>query len=359
MNPYAIRSLGSVRNGDIIEINEMGMDKIKEIMIVGAGTSTSIPHVACLVGGGSKDCLVCLDAAGRLERSVEYQRENGGPPPGLSSRNGRSNPSALIRYGPLANDSSLKSILIDCGKSFYANHQRLLECGTRRLDAVLLTHGHADAILGLDDLRHWAGTRSHIQPYVDIYCDDDTMTIIRGVFPYLVDTTKATGGGEVSSLCFHTFVSGSIITIGELEIQSIKVQHGIYSDGRPYYANGFIIEGLAYLSDVSHIPKASADILGKLWHRPHLLVTDCLLPDRSYTSHYGWPQARELIKQLAPRMTILVGMSHHIDYYRFQRLLDLEDGVKPSEDGVIDQLRYRLGGVYVGFDGLLLKFNHD
>ena len=43
---------------------------------------------------------------------------------------------------------------IDVGKTFRENAIRWYpKHGVTKLDAVLLTHGHADAILGLDDLR--------------------------------------------------------------------------------------------------------------------------------------------------------------------------------------------------------------
>ena len=48
------------------------------------------------------------------------------------------------------------TILIDCGKSFYESALRYFPSnGLSKIDAVLLTHPHADAVLGLDDLRSW------------------------------------------------------------------------------------------------------------------------------------------------------------------------------------------------------------
>jgi len=47
-------------------------------------------------------------------------------------------------------------VVIDAGKSFYeASLEHFPRHGLRTIDALLLTHGHADACFGLDDLRMW------------------------------------------------------------------------------------------------------------------------------------------------------------------------------------------------------------
>ena len=66
------------------------------------------------------------------------------------------------------------NILIDCGKTFksamldvFRRHER-----ADHLNAVILTHAHADACLGLDDLREFVpGERNHEIP-IDVYVRD-------------------------------------------------------------------------------------------------------------------------------------------------------------------------------------------
>ena len=333
------------------------MDRLEEVLVLGAGTSSSIPHIACLTeehSSTSTPCLVCLDGAGRVERTAKYKMLHGGPPSRLPSRNRRTNPSSLLRYRH--SDGTLHSILLDCGKSFYSRMDCMVAGGVRVLDGVILTHGHADAILGLDDLRHWAGAHPRIQESVSVYCDSDTFEVIKAIFPYLVDPQRATGGGEVSAIKFVVFERGTSFMVGEMEVLSVPVYHGEYSDGKPYYANGFVIEGLTYLSDISGIPKRSLNLLLERTSANQILVIDCLFEDWHYKSHYGLVQARQLIKKLSPKVSILVGMAHTIDYYRLQTNLDRDAGIaSESNDGSIGKLNYVDGRILVGFDGLLLK----
>lgn len=62
----------------------------------------------------------------------------------------------------------------------------------RRLDAVILTHPHADAINGLDDLRAWT-LQQAIQDCIPIYLTNDTLESVKNFFPYLIDHKMATG----------------------------------------------------------------------------------------------------------------------------------------------------------------------
>jgi hypothetical protein len=52
----------------------------------------------------------------------------------------------------------------------------------------------ADAYFGLDDLREWCVRQSSEIP---IYLNKETYDVVADSFPYLVDKTKASGGGDM------------------------------------------------------------------------------------------------------------------------------------------------------------------
>lgn len=64
--------------------------------------------------------------------------------------------------------------------------------GIRELDAVILTHGHADACYGMDALRQWT-LGGAVQKHIDIFLSSETMDTIATTFPFLVDARNATG----------------------------------------------------------------------------------------------------------------------------------------------------------------------
>lgn len=62
----------------------------------------------------------------------------------------------------------------------------------RDLDGVIITHGHADACYGMDDLRGWT-LGGIIQKRINVYLAPETMDVVARTFPFLVDSSMATG----------------------------------------------------------------------------------------------------------------------------------------------------------------------
>ncbi len=88
------------------------------LTFLGTGTSMGVPTLGCT-------CPVCTS-------SDPHDR--------------RLRPSALIRWHE---SGSERVAVIDTGPDF---REQALRAGFARVDAVFYTHGHADHILGLDDL---------------------------------------------------------------------------------------------------------------------------------------------------------------------------------------------------------------
>lgn len=296
---------------------------VKEIIFLGTGCSSRTPLISCLMQE-KPTCKVCVDAVATP-----------------SSKNLRLNPSAVVRYCP-SDGGSLRNVLIDCGKTFYtAALQYMLRDKIGPLEAVILTHGHADAILGLDDLRHFTGHHS-IQPHVDVWADRPTLDVIASAFPYLLNPAAATGGGFVSDLRFHLIEDYyKPFTIGELTINPVLVEHGTFGDGRPFPCLGFLFDEdrFAYISDVSGIPQRTLDLL----YDKDLLIMDCLRENRPYKSHFILPQDIETIKQTRPKETFFVGMAHDVEHDEFQEHLTKS---------------YPEHSIRLAYDGLVLQFKH-
>lgn len=165
---------------------------IEKVIFLGTGTSGQVPAIHCLLpakgetGDNRQECSACLDA-------IQPK-----------SKNRRGCTSALIVGKKTGTASSVNqsesqsskypsAILIDCGPTFYSSAiQHFREHGLRTIDAVLLTHAHADAMLGLDNLRAWT-LGGVIQESVDIYCTQECYDTVKSTFPYLVDSSRATG----------------------------------------------------------------------------------------------------------------------------------------------------------------------
>lgn len=297
----------------------LGDTVIEEIILLGTGTSTCTPDLFCLTSS-EKSCHVCRDA-------LDHR-----------SPNRRLNTSALVRYRN--KKGQLRNVLIDCGKTFYSGALHWFskyEIKSRDLDGIILTHGHADAILGLDDLRGWTNSDIFtVEMNVPIFLDQATMNVIRQTFPYLIDKRKATGGGFVTSLTFNTFKNDSTFKVGDLTIESISVEHGICSDKTPFISNAFKIDhSVVYVSDVSKIPHISIDKFKNL----KLFIVDCLRKYPPYVAHFTLPDVVDLLKLIEPLQTLLVGISHSTDHYEFK-----------------NTLKSHIPPMMPGFDGQIIKF---
>jgi phosphoribosyl 1,2-cyclic phosphate phosphodiesterase len=248
---------------------------VLRITLLGTGTSHGIPVVGC-------DCRVC--------RSPD-------------ERNRRTRASAFIQTGAA-------SLLIDTATEF---RLQAVKAGIRRIDAILLTHAHADHIHGLDDLRPL--TRQHSIP---IYGNPSSLNELAQRFNYIFRETQAGGGKPHISL--HEVGSSAFDAAG-VRVQPVPLRHGALD------ILGWRVGGFAYLTDVSEIPDSSRGLFEDL----DLLVIGALRR-RPHPTHFTVAQALDEIRRIRPKRAYLTHICHDLEHAELES--ELPPGVSVAQDGL-------------------------
>jgi phosphoribosyl 1,2-cyclic phosphate phosphodiesterase len=230
------------------------------LTFLGTGTSMGVPVIGC-------GCAVCASA---------------------DARNKRLRTSALLQAGDF-------NLLFDAGPDL---RQQALAVGLRRLDAVLLTHEHADHIAGLDDLRPLNFAQRAPMP---LYGTARTLACVRDRFGYAFVNTSE--GSTRPSLELVEIDGITPFAIGPLQIVPLEVQHGTWT------ITGFRIGRLGYVTDASAIPPASREHLRGL----DLLVLNALRPT-PHPTHFSLTEAVTMIEELQPERALFVHMTHDLDH---------------------------------------------
>ncbi|XP_050203929.1 putative hydrolase C777.06c [Mercurialis annua] len=280
------------------------------LIFLGTGNSSAVPHPMCLIQPSDPPCHVCSQAL-----SV--------PPD--QNPNYRCNTSLLIDYQQSSDEH--KYILIDVGKTF---REQVLRWFTfhkiPRVDSIILTHEHADAVLGLDDIRSVQSfSPTNDTDPIPVYLSQFTLDSICLKFHYLTKE-RLPGAKKKKSIaqlewrkieedCQRPFVASG------LQFVPLPVMHG-----EDYIYLGFLFGEkvrIAYISDVSRFPESTEYVISKAGAGQ----VDLLILEASRKSgppggaHFCLSQTLEALKRLCPKQALLTGMGHEFDHYKDNEFL--------------------------------------
>lgn len=249
-----------------------------KLTFLGTGTSTGVPSIGC-------ECETC--------RSDD-------------PRDKRLRVSVLIEHGG-------QIVLVDTSSDF---RQQALRQKIKWLDAVLITHCHADHIFGLDDIR----PLNFRHGALGLYANERAWKDIRRIFQYIFEPSYI--GGGLPQVVPHTVIAGAPFCIGpDLQVTPLEVIHGRL----PVIAYRF--NDFAYATDLNEIPPPTLDALRDL----DVLVLDCLR-FTAHPTHLWLDRALEYINELKPRRAYLTHLAHDVMHAR--DTARLPDGVEFAYDGL-------------------------
>jgi len=247
------------------------------VTFLGTGTSHGVPMIGC-------PCAVCRSA---------------------DPRDRRWRPSIYLEFPDL-------KVLVDTSTDL---RSQALQFGVNRVDAILFTHGHADHVLGLDEVRRYNDLQKASIP---CYADAQTVTELRRTFAYVFDARTPAGGGLPALDLFP--LSGEF-SLGRQVVVPVPLVHGRRT------ILGYRVGSFAYLTDCSTIPDGSWPLLEGV----ESLVIDALR-HRPHPTHFNVSQAVEAAARIGPRRAWLTHIAHDLPHAA--TCAALPDGVELAYDGL-------------------------
>ena len=227
------------------------------------------------------------------------------PPGYLDNPKNHRTRSSLALLGPRGN------LLVDCTPELrlQVTREQIFD-----FEAVLITHTHADHVMGMDDLRSLCMKYHRAIP---VYTLPQYQEDIRRIFPYAF--REFPSGVFVPRFDLHDVPAE--LEVGGLSVKTFQVRHGSIP------VTGIRVHDLAYITDVSEIPGAVYPLLAGLEY----LVIDAVR-HKPHPNHFHLDKALEVAAEIGAKETYLTHLSHDYDHDVSER--ELPNSVKLAYDGL-------------------------
>ena len=236
-----------------------------KITFLGTGTSQGVPMIGC-------DCPVCVSDDPRNERfRTHIHVEMGG-----------------------------MNIQVDAAPEF---RLQAIRHSIPKVDLIMLTHGHADHILGFDDMRRYCDMREG--EAIPVYSNEEGLERLKLIFPYAICDRPVVKGYPA----FSARLAPSVLEFEGGTIRTVVQSHGNFDTLGLVFEERESGRKFAYYTDCDSVkPEARALAAGA-----DLLVVDGLRP-MTHPSHMSIKEAIEASLDIGADRSLLIHMTHHVDH---------------------------------------------
>ena len=255
-----------------------------EVIFLGTGTSQGVPMIAC-------DCAVCTSA---------------------DPRNHRTRSSIHVVMDGL-------HVQVDAAPEFR------LQCLRERisqLDFFILTHGHADHIVGMDDLRRFCDL--HGGTALTVYTTEEGMARIQAIFPYTIAERPVAKGYAAFKLTAMPLV----LELPQGTIRSTLLPHGGFNTLGLVFEERSSGKKFVYYNDCKRVPREAV----ALADGADAVVLDGLRPEL-HPTHMNIEEACAAAAEIKGKVTYLTHLTHSVDHEEWSTTL-APMGIKLAYDGL-------------------------
>ena len=254
-----------------------------EVIFLGTGTSQGVPMIAC-------DCAVCTSG---------------------DARNQRTRASIHVVMDGL-------HVQVDAAPEF---RLQCLREKITQLDVFILTHGHADHIAGMDDLRRFCDL--HGGTALTVYSTDEGMGRVLAMYPYAMSERPIAKGYAA----FQLVEMPAQLDLPQGTIESTLLPHGGVNTLGLVFTERSSGKKFAYYTDCKRLPwEAIALAQGAA-----AVVLDGLRP-LPHPSHMSIDEAVAASREIGAPQTWLTHLTHLSDHASLEA--SLPPGVRPAYDGL-------------------------
>jgi len=258
---------------------------------LGSGTSVGVPAIGC-------ECAVCQST---------------------DSLNKRLRSSVLVRG--YDDSGALKTtVVIDTSPDF---RTQMLRAKVKHIDGVIISHYHADHVVGIDDVRRFNYMQNAV---LDCWASAASHASLKQAFGYIFVENDSVRFG-LPCLRPKQFTVGQPFEIGCLRFEPLELDHTIIIN------SGFRIScgnsaTLSYCLDVKRIPEASYERLAGT----DTLILD-MLREKIHPTHMNYDEAMAAIARIKPKRSYLAHIAHEVDHRTLEAKLPPE--IRLAYDGLI------------------------